>query len=299
MTKPPVESREPGMNLIEAIVGLLRRAATDLPPDIEEALSAVREAETGEMARSVLDGFLENVRIARDEGRPICQDTGVPMFFVTAARGTSHDGLVGVLTEATRRATREVPLRPNAVDVLTGANTGDGVGDGIPIVYFSEWQEDYSIFDLLLKGGGSENVGATYKLPDQDLGAQRDTDGIRRVVLDAVHKAQGRGCPPYIVGVGVAGTKDDACLLAKRQLLRKLDDKHEDSEIASFESALATQVNSLGIGPAGLSGACTALGVKVGMHARHPATFFVDVAFGCWAHRRWRMRFGRGKVLYE
>lgn len=287
------------MDLIKAVVGLLRRAATDLPPEVEAALSAARKAETGEMARSVLDGLLENIRIARDEGRPICQDTGVPMFFVTAARGTSHKGMLDVLAEATRRATREVPLRPNAVDVLTGTNTGDGIGDGMPIVYFSQWQEDYSLFDLLLKGGGSENIGATYKLPHADLGAQRDLDGIRRVVLDAVHKAQGRGCPPYIIGVGVAGTKDDACLLAKRQLLRKLDESHENSEIASFESALATQVNSLGIGPGGLSGACTTLGVKVAMHARHPATFFVDVAFGCWAHRRRRMRFGRGKVSYE
>jgi len=287
------------MDLIEAVVGLLRKAATDLPPDIENALSAALERETAPAARRVLEDLLENTRIAREEARPICQDTGVPVFFVTAARGTSHEGLLDVLREGVRRATAQVPLRPNAVDVLTGRNTADGVGEGVPVVYFSQWQEDYSIFDLMLKGGGSENIGATYKLPDASLGASRDMDGIRRVVLDAVHRAQGRGCPPYLVGVGVAGTKDDACLLAKRQLLRKLGERNDRRELASFESALLKQVNSLGIGPAGLSGATSALGVAVGMHARHPATFFVDVAFGCWAHRRWRMRFGRGKVLYE
>ncbi len=287
------------MDLIQAIVDLLGKAATDLPTDIEAALVGALEAESEPMPTSILESFIENIRIARRERRAICQDTGVPIFFVTAAHNTSYEGLMDVLREGVRRATLEVPLRPNAVDVLTGANTGEGVGSGIPVVYFSQWQEDYSIFDLLLKGGGSENVGATYQLPRADLAAQRDTDGIRRVVLDAVNNAQGLGCPPYVIGVGVAGTKDDACLLAKRQLLRKLDDKQPQAGLAALEERIHREINSLSIGPAGLSGSTTALSVKIGLHARHPATFFVDVAFGCWAHRRWRMRFGRGKVSYE
>ena len=190
-------------------------------------------------------------------------------------------------------------MRPNAVDVLTGLNTGDGVGDGVPVVYFQEWQEDYSLIDLVLKGGGSENIGASYKLPDSSLSAQRDINGVRRVVLDAVFRAQGRGCPPYIVAVGVGGTKDDAAVLAKRQLLRKVTDKNEIRQLAGFEARLLDQINQLGIGPAGLSGRATAMAVKVGVHARHPATFFVDVAFGCWAHRRRRLRFRRGEAVYE
>ncbi len=287
------------MDLINAVVELLRKAATDLPADVERSLAAALSVETDPGAAAVLEGFLENSRIARREGRPICQDTGVPIFFVTAARGTSNIGFVDVLTEAVRRATRDVPLRPNAVDALSGKNTGDGVGDGVPVVYYSEWQENYTMLDLLLKGGGSENISATYKLPDATLDAERDVEGIRRCILDAVWRAQGRGCPPYIVAVGVAATKDDAALLAKRQLLRKLDDVHDDKQVAAFESNLVAEINELGIGPGGLSGRTTALSVKIGVHARHPATFFVEVAFGCWAHRRWRMRFGRGKVVYE
>ncbi len=287
------------MEIIEAVTHLLRKAATDLPRDVEGALSGCLESETNPQARSVISVILENIEVSRAEGRPICQDTGVPIFFVTAARGTSYEGMVDILKEAVRRATADVPLRPNAVDTLTGGNTGDGVGDGIPLVYFTEWQENYHIIDLLLKGGGSENIGASYKLPDAALAAERDLDGVRRVVLDALYRAQGRGCPPYIVAVAVAGTKDDAALLAKTQLLRKVHDRHPDKTLARFEADLLADINRLGIGPAGLGGATTALAVKAGVHARHPATFFVDVAFGCWAHRRWRLRLGRKGAVYE
>ncbi len=287
------------MEIIEAAAELLRKAATDLPADVEEALASCLAAETSQRALAVAAVILENIRTARREGRPICQDTGLPIFFVTAARGTSYEGMVDILTEAVRKATASVPLRPNAVDVLTGLNTGDGVGVGVPLVYFREWQEDYSLIDLVLKGGGSENIGASYKLPDSSLFAERDIEGIRRVILDAVYRAQGRGCPPYIVAVGVAGTKDDAAVLAKRQLLRKVGDRNETHQLAVFETRLLNEINQLGIGPAGLSGSATAMAVKVGVHARHPATFFVDVAFACWAHRRRRLRFRQGEAVYE
>jgi fumarate hydratase class I len=287
------------MDILQAVVELLARAATDLPADVESALAASLKRESAALPRSFLETTMENIRVARAEKRPICQDTGVPIFFVTAARGTSYDGMVTVLTEAVRLATKSVPLRANAVDPFTGKNTGDGVGDGLPIVYFTEWLQDYHIIDLLLKGGGSENVGASYKLPDSDLGAERDAHGVRAVVLDAAFRAQGRGCPPYIIGVGIAATKDDAAVLAKRQLLRKLSDHGQRDVIASLERRLLDDINKLDIGPAGLSGGTTALAVKIGAHARHPATYFVDVAFGCWAHRRHRLRFRDGSATYE
>jgi len=287
------------MDILQAVVELLKVAATDLPDDVEQALASALSKETGALPRSALSATLENICAARKDARPICQDTGVPIFFVTAARGTSYEGMADVLSEAVRIATRVVPLRPNAVDSLTGKNSGDGVGPGVPVIYFKEWQQHYHIIDLLMKGGGSENVGATYKLPDPAMGAQRDVDGVRRAVLDAVFRAQGRGCPPYIIGVGVAGTKDDAAVLSKRQLLRRLGDKSEVNGVSRFENEVLSEINSLGIGPAGLSGNTTALAVKMAVHARHPATFFVDVAFGCWAHRRRRMRFGDGKAEYE
>jgi len=287
------------MDILDAAVELLRKAATDLPTDIERALRAAQRHEKDPNAVSTLKVILENIATARAEQRPICQDTGVPIFFVTAARGTSYDGMVAVLTEAVRIATKCVPLRANAVDVLTGRNSGDGVGDGIPVVYFTEWLQDYHIIDVLLKGGGSENISATYKLPDSALGAQRDMEGVRRAVLDAVWRAQGKGCPPYVIGVAVGATKDDAALLAKKQLLRKLPDQGGNETVANFERGLLEEINSLGIGPAGLGGRATALGVKVGVHARHPATFFVDVSFGCWAHRRRRLRLREGSAVYE
>lgn len=287
------------MDILNAVVELLRKAATDLPPDIENALSASLRGETEALPCSTLAVTLDNVRVARAEKRPICQDTGVPIFFVTAARGTSHGGMVEVIREAVRIATRDVPLRANAVDPATGRNSGDGVGEGFPIIYCSEWQQDYHHIQLLLKGGGSENIGALYKLPDGSLGAGRNMPGVRLAVLDAVFKAQGRGCPPYVIGVGVAGTKDDAAVLAKRQLLRKLSDRAGSDTLAVFERDLLREINTLDIGPSGLSGKTTAIGVKVGVHARHPATFFVDVAFGCWAHRRWSLRFREGRATYE
>ncbi len=287
------------MDVLHAVVELLKRTATDLPADVEFALRESLHREREPLAVSTLKVTLENIRLARHEGRPICQDTGVPIFFVTAARGTSYEGMVSVLSEAVRIATRELPLRANAVDPVTGINTGDGVGDGIPVVYFTEWQQDYHIIDLLLKGGGSENIGASYKLPDAALAAERDLEGVRRVVLDAVNRAQGRGCPPYIVSVAIAGTKDDAAVLAKRQLLRKLSDHSPNDALAAFEADILDEINSLSIGPAGLSGRTTALAVKAAAHARHPATYFVDVAFGCWAHRRRRIRLRGGEAVYE
>lgn len=285
--------------LAGAVVELLRLTATDLPRDVEDALEAASLAEENDLPRSVLAVTLEDVRVARAENRPICQDTGIPIFFVTAARGAVYDDIAGTLSDAVRTATREIPLRPNAVDPLTGRNSGTGVGAGIPVIYFTTWDRDYDVIDLILKGGGSENVGATYKLPDAAIGAERDADGVRRAVLDAVFKAQGRACPPYVVAVGIAGTKDDAVVLSKRQLLRSLRDRNESEAVASLEGRLLAEINSLGIGPAGLSGRSTALAVKVGVHARHPATFFVDVSFGCWAHRRRRLIWSGGNATFE
>ena len=285
--------------LMQAVVELLRLAATDLPSDVEAALRRAHDAEVSDLARSVLAVTLDNIQIARRESRPMCQDTGVPMFFVTAAEGTSYQGLADCLAEAVAVATKSIPLRSNAVDPATGRNTGTGVGDGVPIIYYRGWQEEYTVIDLLLKGGGSENIGATYKLPDVALSAERDLEGVRRAVLDAIHKAQGRACPPYIIGVGVAGTKDDSAVLAKRQLLRPLGDSSESAALAALEKRLLAEVNSLGIGPSGLGGKTSAIAVKVGAHARHPATFFVDVSFACWAHRKRRLILRDGKASYE
>ena len=273
--------------LARELVELYRRLATELPDDVVEALREASETEeAGSPARLALDAILEDIAIAVRDRVPMCQDTGLPLFWVSVPPGSGLREVTDVLTTAPRRAVAEIPLRSNAVDPLTGKNPGDGVGPGIPVIHFEPSPDERLHIRLLLKGGGSENVGRLYSLPDRKLGAGRDAAGIRAVVLDAVVRAQGMGCPPTIVGVGVAGSRDAAIALAKRQLFRPLDDKPARPEMASLERELMEAANRLGIGPAGLGGRTTVLGVKVGVAFRHPASYFVDVSFCCWACRR-------------
>lgn len=278
------------LKLRDGIVELYRKVATSLPPDVEEALrsSHSQEAE-GSAAKASLSVILENIRVARDTARPICQDTGVPVFFVKVPAGLSQLALRDTIMGATRTATEKVPLRPNAVDVITELNSGDNTGAGFPVIYFEENTSSTLVVDLMLKGGGCENAGQLYKLPAEELNAHRDLDGVRKLVIDAVHKAQGRGCPPYILGVGAGASKDQVTRLAKDQLMRKLGDGNKIAELADLEGRLLEEINELGIGPQGLGGRTTAIGVKIGVNHRHPASYFVDVSVSCWATRRGRL----------
>jgi fumarate hydratase class I len=278
------------LKLRDGIVELYKKVATSLPPDIEDALrTALPREDEGSAAAASLSIMIENVRLARDTARPICQDTGVPVFFVRVPIGLSHLELRETILDATRIATVKVPLRPNAVDVITEKNSGDNTGIGFPVIYFEETSGGTLTIDLMMKGGGSENVGQLYKLPMDDLKAQRDLDGVRKCVLDAIQKAQGRGCPPYIIGVGIGAAKDQVTRLAKDQLMRKLTDSNKVDEVARLEGELLKEINGLGIGPQGLGGKTTALGVKIGVNHRHPASYFVDVSVSCWANRRGRL----------
>ena len=278
------------LKLRDGVVELYRKVATSLPPDVDEAVKAASLVEAeGSTAASTLSVIAENIRRARETFRPMCQDTGVPTFYVKVPVGLSHTELRNTILEATREATQKVPLRPNAVDVVTEMNSGDNTGEGFPMIYFEETAAGTLTIDLMLKGAGSENAGQLYKLPLPEIGAQRDLEGVRRCVLDAVQKAQGRGCPPYVIGVGVGATKDQVTRLAKQQLVRKLHDASKIVELAELEQRLLGDINSLGIGPMGLGGRTTALAVKVGVNHRHPASYFVDVSIGCWAMRRGRL----------
>jgi fumarate hydratase class I len=193
------------------------------------------------------------------------------------------------IIEATRLATEKVPLRPNAVDSITDKNSGDNTGIGFPVIYMEETRESSLTIDLMLKGAGCENAGQLYKLPVEELKAQRDLEGVRKCVIDTVQKAQGRGCPPYILGVGIGATKDQVTKLAKEQLMRRLNDVNKIEQLAELESRILNEINELGIGPMGLGGRTTALGVKIGVNHRHPASYFVDVSVSCWATRRGRL----------
>jgi fumarate hydratase class I len=271
----------------ETFVELIRRASTELPADVIEALEEGRKAEQADgLASIALGTILNNIELARQSSAPICQDTGTPVVWIHHPAGVSTRGLREDFTAAVREATSRKFLRPNAVDTLSGSNTGDGAGRGIPFLHFEEWDEPKIEVRMILKGGGSENVGTQYKLPDPGLGAGRDLEGVRRVVLDAVVDAQGKGCAPGVLGVCVGGDRVSAFEESKRQLLRPLKDTNPIPELAELEERLLREGNELGVGPMGFGGKTTLLAVKIGVLDRLPACYFVTVTYMCWADRR-------------
>ncbi|MEP0761110.1 MAG: fumarate hydratase [Chloroflexota bacterium] len=286
-------------DLTDAFVELIRRAATLLPADMERALRKAREdEEPGSAAEGALDTILKNVEMSRAKSTPICQDTGTPIFTIHYPLGVSTRKLADQIRRACAIATEKGYLRPNAVDSLTGKNSGNNTGIDFPTMHFEEWDEEEIKVDLILKGGGCENVSTQYELPNNDLDAGRDLEGVRRVVLDAVHKAQGLGCAPGVLGVAVGGDRGTSYIKSKQLLLRPVDDTNEDSKLAELEDRLLEEGNQLGIGPMGFGGKTTLLGVKVGSLHRLPASYFVSVAYMCWANRRASMRVVGEEITY-
>jgi len=288
-------------DLTEAFVELIRLTSTDLSPDVEQTLVAARAREAaGSAARGAMDAILENVALSRRNSTPICQDTGTPIFYVRYPEGWSARKLREQIRAAVAAATRKSYLRPNAVDALTEKNSGNNLGDeAFPTIHFEEVEGDELVVDLLLKGGGCENVGAQYSLPNSALGAGRDLKGVRRVVLDAVQKAQGQGCAPGILGVAIGGDRGSSYYASKEVLFRKMDEASPDPLLAGLEKQLTGEANQLGIGPMGFGGQTTVLATKMtGMH-RLPASFFVSVSYMCWAHRRRRVTVRGEEVAYH
>lgn len=295
------------MNLEKAIIGLYKKTATIIPEDVENSLRySLRKERKNSLAYYTLSNILKNIELARNKALPICQDTGVSIFYVMVPAGVAHHKLKQIIINATRKATKEIPLRPNAVNVLEERNTGDNVGFDKekvevqqPIIYIEQWDKGFIKINLMLKGGGSENVGIQYKLPDKKLNADRDIEGIKKCVIDAVFKAQGKGCSPYVIGVAIGGSKDLITKESKKQLLRNMDDINKDQRLIKLEKELKDKINSLGIGPLGLGGKTTVLGVKLKTLHRHPASFFVDVSFMCWACRRGSLIYRKGDVEFS
>lgn len=287
--------------LADALVELIRLASTNLPAPVETRLRAALEAEApGSSARGVLEAILQNVELARQHSVPICQDTGVPYFLVKYPTGLSTLHLKNAIRDAVAQATRRLYLRPNAVDALSGANSGDNLGgEEFPMIELVEVESGPLAIDLLLKGGGCENCGAQRSLPSLELGADRDLDGVRRAVLDAVQRAQGEGCAPGFLGVAIGGDRASAYHAAKQALLLDPDHINPDPQLAALEARLLDESNQLGIGPMGLGGRTTLLGVNITTLHRLPASFFVTVSYMCWAHRRRRLTFQEGRAVYE
>jgi fumarate hydratase class I len=288
-------------DLTDPILELVRLTATNLPPDVEAGLrEALEQEEPGSAARGALETILKNVEMARENSTPICQDTGTPIFYVNYPEGWSTRRLREQIKRAVAQATEMAYLRPNAVDSLSGINSGDNIGDEhFPTIHFEEIEGDELQIELMLKGGGCENVGAQYSLPNSELGAGRDLAGVRKVALDAVQKAQGKGCAPGILGIAIGGDRGSSFVASKEVLLRQLDDTNPNPEMNSLEQQLTEESNQLGIGPMGFGGQTTVLGTKITSKHRLPASYFVSISYMCWAYRRRQMVVKDDQVSYK
>jgi len=289
-------------DLTQQILELVRLTSTDLPPDVEQALHQAFDREKpGSAARGALETIIKNVELSRANSTPICQDTGIPIFYVYHPAGWSTRQLRKQIEAAVVEATRKAYLRPNSVDSLTGKNSGNNLGGNyFPTIHFEEVEGDTLTIDLMLKGGGSENVGAQYSLPNSQLGAGRDLSGVRKVVLDAVCKAQGQGCAPGILGVAIGGDRGSAYYASKETLFRKMGEPNPNPELNALENRLTEECNQLGIGPMGFGGDTTVMGTRITALNRLPACFFVTISYMCWAYRRRKMTVrADGSVEYE
>src|SRR5690606_20623330 len=285
--RPTSHARYEMATLRAQLLELIRHTSSGLPEDVLDALAAARDKEPeGSRAWSTFELMIQNVEAARDASAPICQDTGTLIFYVDYGPDHAAHQLEKDIVAAVREATKKTWLRPNAVDPITGKNSGDNTGNGSPYIHFHARREKGVRVRLMMKGGGCENMGAQYSLPDESIGAGRDLDGIRRCIIDAVQRAQGFGCAPGTVGVGVGGDRVTSYIESKEQLFRPLQDANPDATLDALEKELQVSLQRLGIGPMGFGGKTTVLGVKIGARHRVPASFFVSISYMCWAYRK-------------
>ena len=291
-TKKKVVKRSAADNqktLYHSLLELIRVTSVEIPDDIQkvilEALEREKKDTSAEYAMNIIKA---NIELAKKKSQPICQDTGTIHIFVEHPIGYGQSNFTKIVKKAIVYATKKGYLRQNSVDSLTGKNEGMNIGPGHPDLHFIERHNLKSGLKvkLMLKGGGCENVGAQYSLPYNEINAGRDLDGARKVILDAVQKAQGRGCGPGVLGVTIGGDRGTGYKDSKKQLLRPLDDKNTNKDLANLEDEIVVTSNKLGIGPMGFGGKTTLLGCKIGVLNRLPASFFVSVSYMCWAYRR-------------
>ena len=279
---------------LDSIIDLVTRTSTDLPPDVRTAMGRALETEQpATRANQALTVIAQNIDQAESCDAPICQDTGMPTFEVKAPIGADQIWMRARIREAVAEATRRGKLRPNSVDSITGENSGNNLGPGTPIIHFDQWEEGDIEVKLILKGGGCENTNAQYSVPVEldHLGrADRTLEGVRKCILHAIWQAQGKGCSPGAVGVCIGGDRTAGYAHAKAQLFRTLDDTNPDVRLAALEARIMDEANRLTIGPMGFSGQTSLIGCKIGAINRLPASFFVSVAYDCWAFRRLGVR---------
>ncbi len=280
--------------LESSLVELITQTATNLPPDVRAAMAAAgRDEKPNTQAAQALNIIFSNVDMAAEDEGPICQDTGMPTFYVNTPVGVNQLVIKKAIRAAVAEATRRGKLRPNSVDSLTGKNSGDNLGPGTPVIHFEQWENDEIEVKLILKGGGCENKNIQYSLPAnlEHLGrADRNIEGVRKCLLHAVWQAQGQGCAPGALGVCIGSDRAHGYDVAKEQLFRTLDDTNPDPVLAELEATVMAEANKLGVGAMGFGGGVSLIGCKVAAANRLPASFFVSVAYECWAFRRLGIR---------
>ena len=274
-------------NLRVNLLELIRRTSAELPDDVFRAVDVgARAEEAGTTGGYAMDIITKNIDLARRKSQPLCQDTGSILFFVKAPVGLDQTAFEVAAKSAVAEATAKGYLRQNSVDSVTGKNSGNNLGPGSPVLHFHQHHGTRLDVRLILKGGGCENVGAQYSLPAEKLHANRDLEGCRKVILDAVLQAQGKGCGPGILGVCIGGDRATGYELSKTQFLRRLEDRNPNPELDALEQDILKTSNELGIGPMGFGGKTTLLGVKICAANRVPASYFVSISYMCWAYRR-------------
>ncbi len=274
----------------QSMYKLIVETSTNLPKDVRRAVKSAKLRENaGTRSAMSLDTITTNIKMADENISPICQDTGMPTFKVKTPVGVNQIHIQKAIYAAIEQATKDGKLRPNSVDSLDGSNSGNNLGPGTPVIKFEQWEEDYIDARLILKGGGCENKNIQYSLPCELEGvgkAGRDLDGIRKCIMHSVYQAQGQGCSAGFIGVGIGGDRSSGYDLAKAQLFRSVDDVNENEDLRKLEEYVMEHANELGIGTMGFGGETTLLGCKIGVMNRLPASFFVSVAYNCWAYRR-------------
>jgi fumarate hydratase subunit alpha len=281
--------------VMNTTINLLKIAATQLPSDVKNILKKSMEEETSEVAKKQLEAILANIDLAEKLGAPICQDTGIQMFYLKAGSGFPILGkLPQILREAVKMATEAVPLRPNAVDPLTRENSGDNTGERTPWIDWEVFEGETLELTVLPKGFGSEMMTALAMLTPSE-----GVKGLKRFVVDTIIKAGARPCPPVILGIGVGGGADSVMKLAREAALRSINKRNKKPEIAKLEEELLRLVNKTGIGPMGLGGKTTVLGVNIEYAHTHTAALPVGVIMQCWAARKASARIRpEGQVEY-